>query len=530
VCSRPREHQFPRPTSRLSSEPRPTADTTSTDVVRLVENLQARVNQLEFALQEITTLPGTPIATETPINEDIETPSSVPVPDLEGTRSTASASVEQDRSEIEDAATILEFLAWGRRKDPKYHDFIARKERLVHPSPGDIASDDDTRSFAGSSPLSYLRTLLPSRLQTFAIARYHCKCLLWYHGSFHSLTFLKDLEKFYDKFNGQIDASDVDMQWVAFLFAVLTGSMTCAPHRTAQSWGFGEWEQETLSKRWFKAATTCLHQADYTAWHSIYAVQAIATLTISAHMLGFSNGQSVMLASAVRIAQSLGLHRLGEEKDNTLTTNLINREIGRRVWCQLCTQDWFSIPFSESYLIHRLCFDTDKPRNCREGDMRSLPEGQPTLTSYSRFFYDIAALMPQLQDATMSSNTLYTRYEKILEYDRQLRAFATTHLPYYLQNVPLDPSWPCHVPWARRSLAISSSHKIIMIHRKFLGLSFTNPVFSRTRRTCVAAARTIIKEQRAAIDDGGPVLWIHHAFSVAASVCTGYTSRIVSDR
>jgi hypothetical protein len=126
--------------------------------------------------------------------------------------------------------------------------------------------------------------------------------------------------------------------------------------------------------------------------------------------------------------------------------------------------------------------------------------------------------MPGLYDDFTASNTLYTRYEEVLKYDRRLRTLATQHLPLYLQNVPLDPSWPVYVPWARRSLAISSAHKVIMIHRKFLSLSFVNPMFDFTRKTCVAASRTIIKEQKEATLENGPVLWIHQAFSVTASV------------
>jgi hypothetical protein len=146
-------------------------------------------------------------------------------------------------------------------------------------------------------------------------------------------------------------------------------------------------------------------------------------------------------------------------------------------------------------LIHRLGFTTKKPQNC-DDEIRSLPEDHPTATSYSRLFYEIAALMPDLQDDVTSCNTLYTRYEEVLKYDRRLRTLATQHLPYSLQNVPLDPTWPCYVPWAWRSLAISSAHKVIMIHRKFLSLSFVNPMFEFTPRTCVAASRTIIKEQK----------------------------------
>lgn len=126
--------------------------------------------------------------------------------------------------------------------------------------------------------------------------------------------------------------------------------------------------------------------------------------------------------------------------------------------------------------------------------------------------------MPQLQDAVMASNTLYTKYEQDLKYDKQMRALATVHRPRFLSNTPIDPTWPLYVPWARQALAISSAHKNCMIHRSFLDLSFTNTAFSFTRRTCIAAAKTILKEQKHAARESGPILWIYHAFSVAACI------------
>ncbi|OOF99347.1 hypothetical protein ASPCADRAFT_137709 [Aspergillus carbonarius ITEM 5010] len=479
-----------------------------------VERLQARVQELEAALKDATHLQPQP----------------QPQPQLRsrseilrnGSNTPVSEAAETPEREMADAATILEFLAWGRRKNPDYHDVLARRDGVEDESPGDVtaASGDVNRNPEAASALAYLQLLLPERDLLHQLVSYHCESVLWYHGSFHSRRLQDELDNFIRFANGQISHPRVDLQWVALLFAVLTGALACAPRMTAQAWGFPEWEQTTLAQRWFKAVSTCLHHADFTAIHSPYAVQAIATLTMSAHLLGFSNSLSVLLAAATRIAQGLGLHRLGSERENMSTPAMIDREIGRRAWCQLCIQDWFSIPFSESYLIPRGCISTARPRNCLDDDMRKLSDDEPTLTSYSRFFYQVASLMPSLQDSMTSSNTLYTRYEQVLEHDRRLRSLATQGLPLYLRNIPVEdhPEWPRYVPWARRSLAISSSHKIIMIHRKFLELSFTNPVFARTRRTCVAAARTIIKEQKEAIHDEGPVLWIHQAFSVAASI------------
>ncbi|KAL2839645.1 hypothetical protein BJY01DRAFT_27360 [Aspergillus pseudoustus] len=440
----------------------------------LVERLQARVQQLEATVQDLS-----------------ERRLSVPPDD----------GIDADPdSEMGDAATILEFLAWGRRKHPDYCDDL---------SPGDVTADLEQDNGRGqllgpdrASAEAYLRLLLPRRLLLERLVSFHCERVLWYHNSFESDCFQDEVDTFYRVAQGQPGHSSADFQWLALLFAVLCGALACAPRHQAQTWGFPAWEQTSLAQRWFKAVSTCLHHADYTAAHSPYAIQAVATLTMSAHLLGFSNSLSVLIASAARIGQCLGLQQ--------------RTRFPTGAWRQLCIQDWFSIPFFESYIISRPIradIDADETRN-----------DTPTRSAYSHFFYKVAAVMSSLHDAMKSTHTLYTRYEQVLEHDRRLRMLATQGLPRFLQNEPLQPDWPCYVPWARRCLAISLSHKVIMIHRKFLALSFTNPVFVRTRRTCVAAARTIIKEQKEARQDGGPVLWIQQAFGVTASVFLPFRS------
>lgn len=446
------------------------------------------------------------------------------------TATAASDPPEEGASEIQNAATILEFLAWGRRKDPKFNEIMSRDGPTVDHPPGDVSVPDSQwnsgfGSWYDQSPLPRLQMMLPSRDKAYAIARYHVDCILWYHGCFHSARFLAELNDFYDHKSGRIDAPGVDLQWVAVLFAILSSSLTCAPRPVADAWGFSVWQAQVLAKHWFKATGVCLHHADFMSMHSIYSVTAVSILTICAHTLGFSNSHAINIACAIRISQALNLHRLGSEPlDAPLDRRLVDRELGRRIWCQLCMQDWFSVPFTETYLINPDCLAspaTGKPLNCTEADMRVLPDSEPTMTSYSRFFIDIARLMPQLQNAMASAGSLYERYHKVLEFDDKMRALATAHLPYYLQNVPIDPSWPVFARWARQSLTISSSHKIMMIHRKYLELSFENSYFERSRRTCVAAARTILREMGEVANNeegAGPVLWIYHAFSVAASV------------
>lgn len=437
--------------------------------------------------------------------------------------------------EIEDAVTVLEFLAWGRMKDrdkarlsPEALRSPGRDERGRN-SLSDV--DVDILVDTGHTLLPWLQMLLPSRRQVTLLVEYHNSCLLWFHNSYFAPSFSRQLLSFYHDHNGDLESPELNLQWVALLFSILAGTLTSAPVHEATKWRFEEKEARLLSQKWYKAVIALLNAADYTANHCLFSVQAIATLTSTAHILGHSNSQSVMLASAVRIAQSLGLHRLNEDARG----DEVDLETGRRVWEQLCTQDWFSTPFSETYAIHALHSTSLPPKNCND-DLVLLPDSVPAITGFCRFLAQIASIMPRLQDGMASSNTLYTKHDQVLLYDKKMRTLATDIRPPFLANTADDHGWPCYVPWARRAIAMSSAHKIIMIHRcaayslssgleanlrlrKFLSLSFTNPMFAFTRRTCLAASKTILKEYIAINDDeSSPLFWTHQAFSVAACI------------
>lgn len=61
--------------------------------------------------------------------------------------------------------------------------------------------------------------------------------------------------------------------------------------------------------------------------------------------------------------------------------------------------------------------------------------------------------------------------------------------------------------------------QIIMIHRPFLLKSFQSPMYLFTRRTCVSAAMTILREHELADqDEACRPLWVHSAFAVTAVV------------
>ncbi|KAE8864780.1 hypothetical protein PTNB73_05668 [Pyrenophora teres f. teres] len=444
--------------------------TTSSDLVRA---LLDRVSQLEAKLQEKNDLGA------------IDTPRSCPAvsnsPTLLGHNETPTPTLPPDNTaappptETGDVATVLEFLAWGRKKDA---DYGTSPEHHSGPRRLSTRRDDEamTSNILSESSrdvqLDVLEALLPNKSHIIQLVEYHNNSVLWYHSSYSSTIFNNDLQVFLAEYEGNVRNEDLNLQWLGLLFSVITGSITCAPPSVCESWGFSLAERTVLSQKWYEATVTCLNIAQYIEIHTIYSVQAIATLTIAAHSLGKSSSQSILLASADRIAQSLGLHRLGQETAITTTPKeqLREREAGRRVFNQLCTQDWFQIPFSESYALNPRFCQTAKLMNCNDDDMIPQPLSTPTQASYCNYRYDIAALMPQLLDAMSGCNTLFTKYEQVLQYDEKMRKLATACLPTFLSiNEPVARDWP-------------------------------------------------IYEALSSYDEQGPILWIEQAFSVAAGI------------
>jgi len=364
--------------------------------------------------------------------------------------------------------------------------------------------------------IALLHLHIPYVKQIWCLVDYHEKCLLWYHGCYHGPTFRAELRDALERHGDGLPLDHLDLQWAALLFSVMAGSVACASVDMLEAWGFGVSDAARLSQQWYESTLTCLHLAGYTRNHSIYAVHAITTLSMSAHPLGFSEELTVLLGTALKIAQSLQLDRLDSKNGSEIvdeTSSITHRksilklEIGGRLWSQLCVQDWFSLPSGGS-LIRPNEFTTIKPCNRDHVTMAHIDDTYPTYISYGNYLNDIAKVMAEHHITMAHTSTPYTRYEKVLLFDKKMRRLAADIPGYFSVTTPIHPSWPAFIPWARRSLTICFAHKIIMIHRTFISSSFANPAFQVTRNTCIAAAKTILKEAKQDQDEEGPVIWI----------------------
>lgn len=155
-------------------------------------------------------------------------------------------------AEAEDAATVLEFLAWGRLKDSNLtsgvRDSAGTHDSIAYPDKDII----QTTQAWGTSPssvsgghlimeplqISQIQEMLPSQAQVILLFEYHANWLLFMHCSFHVQSFRRELDQFYSNDKGVISVTSVGLQWTALLFAIICGSMTCAKSAEVVKWGF----------------------------------------------------------------------------------------------------------------------------------------------------------------------------------------------------------------------------------------------------------------------------------------------------
>lgn len=87
-------------------------------------------------------------------------------------------------------------------------------------------------------------------------------------------------------------------------------------------------------------------------------MQAIVISNLVVYVLGHSDLQTTLIATAIRIAQCMGLDKQAKQEkfsverrvgDESEWKDKINAEVNRRVWWQLIIQDYFEIAFANNF-------------------------------------------------------------------------------------------------------------------------------------------------------------------------------------
>ncbi|KAJ5632275.1 hypothetical protein N7490_008614 [Penicillium lividum] len=413
--------------------------------------------------------------------------------------------------------TAIEHLAWGRNAAGCFpHRRCGCQYRRDRPDL--LSMNSGSFQFYGSSLEPLIQ--LPRTVDAQSLINFHISHLTWHHNSFHGPTFLEQCELFWK--TGRCDHP----LWIALYFSVLSCTINSVQNSQKLTVLINvDLDTMPSAHQLFSAMVQTLYGAHFLNNLSIYSVQAVVISTEVAHNLGLSQLNATLFNAAVRIAECLGIHKIKSHPPTPQTEDewdeRVEREVGRRVWCQMLIQDHFAIPFTDTYSISPMHFSTGRPLNADDYDLVDAPPEKPTISSYVRVLVDLAALMPGLVDGLGPMNrrkSYREQYEHILRVDQKMRTIVK-NIPSFMLRP--DPIKEAQIPWltiARRSLAITAAEKIIMIHRLFLFRSFHDPTYVHSRRTCVAAAMTILREHETIVEDDDLSIWTHTAFAITAAV------------
>ncbi|KAJ5108823.1 hypothetical protein N7456_005498 [Penicillium angulare] len=414
--------------------------------------------------------------------------------------------------------TAIEHLAWGRNAAGCFpHRRCGCQYRRDKPE--QLSMNNGSFQFYGSSLEPLVQ--LPRVLDAQRLINFHIGHLTWHHNSFHGPTFLEQCELFWT--TGRCDHP----LWVALYLSVLSHTVNAIQNSRKLTVLINvDLNDVQSAQQLFSTMVQTLYSAHFLNNLSIYSVQSIVISTEVAHNLGLSQLNATLFNAGVRIAECLGIHKIKNHplpptKTQDEWEERVEREVGRRLWCQMLIQDHFAIPFTDTYSISPMHFSTGRPLNADDHNLIDVPSETPTISSYVRTLVELAALMPALIDGL---GPMYRRkpfreqYEHILRVDQKMRAIVK-NIPSFMLRP--DPIKEAEIPWltiARRSLAITAAEKIIMIHRLFLFRSFHDSTYVHSRRTCVAAAMTILREHETIVEEDDLSIWTHTAFAITAAV------------
>ncbi|KAF2440708.1 hypothetical protein P171DRAFT_435480 [Karstenula rhodostoma CBS 690.94] len=384
---------------------------------------------------------------------------------------------------------------------------------------------------AQAAEVYHLQSVLPTKEQVFHMVDYHQNCMAyWIGGIYHGPSFRQALLEAYGD-DDHFDLRCHDWRWCALLFSLLSASIIGSPEEVSNSWGFSDVDKLKLSRQWGNSLISCLQLGDYASKHHIYSVQAILNMHTSEHLVGSAKEWAVYQAASTVIARGLGLNKLERHPEDQIPPSemtpeqkdaLIQREIGRRVWSALTSQDWLCSTSQGSYTLQKRHYSSIPPRHFDEDTWEPVVNHQkPTFTHISNYLNDIAHVLVQYLDGMMDAGDIEAKYDVVLKYDAIMRGLCIEKMPPWLSlNMPYNDAWPEWTKWVRRSYNASSSHKIIMIHQSFLGRSFKDPRYTYSRWACISSAKTILEamEKR---PPNEPQWWVEQAFVVTAGLCLG---------
>ncbi|KAG7402461.1 putative transcription factor lepB [Fusarium oxysporum f. sp. rapae] len=274
-------------------------------------------------------------------------------------------------------------------------------------------------------------------------------------------------------------------------------------------------ERLGLFAAYIRMAMDCLEQHRRRADHSLENVQALILLSFGIHHTKtFSPRYHVLLAEAIAVSHSLGLHVVDQvsvrEGHSKVDADPVRQEIKRRVWWYLAATDWASYKAEgtsgATYLIQPSIISTNLPRHVDDDDLsnsdhKERPLSEPTTMSYNLQRIKVAEVGRYISDL-MPHDPSEASCELILSLDAKLESLLY-ELPRFFrmdmleceETKQIDQKYP-HIPMQRLLINLLINIFRCGLHFPYLPGRINKAIHAFSRQASLKAAQAVLSSQR----------------------------------
>ncbi|KAE8542970.1 hypothetical protein D1P53_000457 [Cryptococcus gattii VGV] len=290
--------------------------------------------------------------------------------------------------------------------------------------------------------------------------------------------------------------STVHSRWLALLYIIL-----CLGDH------FGDEDMSTdvtLEGRLLVACEDCLAHADFLDEPSTETIQTIICLNLYLNNKNRVNAARSLLGTAIKMAISMGMSRIPDESALYDPAGVIERELGRRLWWSLVSQDAYTASNSGfTYLINLSHASTGLFANLDDDEIRpsgfhspSKPLSETTTATYHILKIDFALVVRHFIDA-VNVDFPNASYEVIMELDRQFRQVYDSLPAAFRPDLPQ----PFELSYAgskrylveqRIFMGITLHNRIMRLHRAYMVRGYDDSKYEYSTRVCLESAYALL--------------------------------------
>ncbi|KAK8845281.1 hypothetical protein IAR55_005994 [Kwoniella newhampshirensis] len=296
---------------------------------------------------------------------------------------------------------------------------------------------------------------------------------------------------------------EVRPEWLSVHLVVLCLSLHLLGDTERQLLGVRGDQWQAIAQGLYLASREILFASDFLSHHSLEHLQCI----ILQGGYQCADAHWALIGSAVKIAQNLGLHRLGKEDVGLETSwpkpwqNPLHREIGRRVWWNIVFLDWsHALSHGMTYCVHSRQNFTAFPSNVDDGDVTlemmplSKPLSQYTTSSYTIFRLRFLVLYKEHIDHLVDNQT--ADYAFIMRLDARLVALRDSLPSHFRDDIEAQRlasvlKMP-QIISESMSIRMIAANRLLRLHRPYLIGGYTDSRYRQSTDQCVKSARTIL--------------------------------------